>query len=291
MFDLRYHVASLAAVFLALTIGIMVGVGISGSGLVEESERRTLNRQIERLQSDLDAERNRSREQEAAGAFLGQGYDAVMRGRLSGKAVAIVSVGSLAPELQSAIERTLRDADGTIARVRALAVPIRRDTLLAAVSAAPDPATYAGDPALLELGRDLGRELVAGGETPLWDAVAEDLVRQRQGGNTRAVDAVVVARSARPQRGNTARFLTGLYEGLQGRVPVVGVETRTASPSAIGVFRRARFSSVDAVETAAGRVALAVLLSGAESGHYGLRADADAILPPIAPVPSLEEGA
>ena len=290
MFDLRYHVASLAAVFLALTIGIMVGVGISGSGLVEESERRTLNRQIERLQSDLDAERNRSREQEAAGAFLGQGYDAVMRGRLSGKAVAIVSVGSLAPELQSAIERTLRDADGTIARVRALAVPIRRDTLLAAVSAAPDAPRYAGDPALLDLGRDLGRELVAGGETPLWDAVAEDLVRQRQGGNTRTVDAVVIARS-RPQRGDTARFLTGLYEGLQGRVPAVGVETRTASPSAIGVFRRARFSSVDAIETAAGRVALAVLLSGAESGHYGLRADADAILPPIAPVPSLEEGA
>jgi len=290
MFDLRYHVASLAAVFLALTIGIMVGVGISGSGLVEESERRTLNRQIERLQSDLDAERNRSREQEAAGAFLGQGYDAVMRGRLSGKAVAIVSVGSLAPELQSAIERTLRDADGTIARVRALAVPIQRDTLLATVSAAPDVPRYAGETGLLDLGRDLGRELVAGGETPLWDAVAEDLVRQRQGGNTRAVDAVVIARS-RPQRGDTARFLTGLYEGLQGRVPAVGVETRTASPSAIGVYRRARFSSVDAAETAAGRVALAVLLSGAESGHYGLRADADAILPPIAPVPSPEEGA
>ena len=35
MFDLRYHVASLAAVFLALIIGILVGVGISGRGLVD----------------------------------------------------------------------------------------------------------------------------------------------------------------------------------------------------------------------------------------------------------------
>ena len=33
MFDLRYHVASLAAVFLALIIGILVGVGISDRGL------------------------------------------------------------------------------------------------------------------------------------------------------------------------------------------------------------------------------------------------------------------
>ena len=35
MFDLRYHVASLAAVFVALIIGILVGVGISDRGLVD----------------------------------------------------------------------------------------------------------------------------------------------------------------------------------------------------------------------------------------------------------------
>ncbi|MGH3116966.1 MAG: copper transporter, partial [Gaiellales bacterium] len=28
MFDIRYHVASLAAVFIALVIGILVGVGL-----------------------------------------------------------------------------------------------------------------------------------------------------------------------------------------------------------------------------------------------------------------------
>jgi hypothetical protein len=39
LFDFRYHVASLAAVFLALVLGILVGVGISGRGLVDNSER------------------------------------------------------------------------------------------------------------------------------------------------------------------------------------------------------------------------------------------------------------
>ena len=33
MFDLRYHVASLAAVFVALIVGILVGVGLAGSGV------------------------------------------------------------------------------------------------------------------------------------------------------------------------------------------------------------------------------------------------------------------
>ena len=47
MFDLRYHVASLAAVFLALVIGILVGVGISSGGFVQKGERRILNDKID----------------------------------------------------------------------------------------------------------------------------------------------------------------------------------------------------------------------------------------------------
>ena len=39
MFDLRYHVASLAAVFLMLVVGILIGVGISGRGFVDDAER------------------------------------------------------------------------------------------------------------------------------------------------------------------------------------------------------------------------------------------------------------
>jgi len=38
MFDLRYHVASLAAVFVALLIGILVGVAMSGK--VDDAEKQ-----------------------------------------------------------------------------------------------------------------------------------------------------------------------------------------------------------------------------------------------------------
>ena len=42
MFDLRYHVASLTAVFVALVIGILVGIGLSGKGFVNDAERANL---------------------------------------------------------------------------------------------------------------------------------------------------------------------------------------------------------------------------------------------------------
>ena len=49
MFDLRYHVASLAAVFLALIIGILVGVGISREGLRRGQRAAALQRADRRL--------------------------------------------------------------------------------------------------------------------------------------------------------------------------------------------------------------------------------------------------
>ena len=51
MLDLRYHVASLSAVFIALIVGILVGVGISGRGFVDKSERRNFESRIAALQS------------------------------------------------------------------------------------------------------------------------------------------------------------------------------------------------------------------------------------------------
>ena len=57
MFGLRYHVASLAAVFVALAVGILLGVAVSGkvTDAGEAAELQNLQDRNERLQQDLDA--------------------------------------------------------------------------------------------------------------------------------------------------------------------------------------------------------------------------------------------
>ena len=60
MFDLRYHVASLTAVFVALVIGILVGVGLSGKGFVNDAERTNLNNQIADLRTSATPRGRRS---------------------------------------------------------------------------------------------------------------------------------------------------------------------------------------------------------------------------------------
>ncbi|MFN2467685.1 MAG: copper transporter [Gaiellaceae bacterium] len=285
MFDFRYHVASLAAVFLALIIGILVGVAISDPGLADRAllERREL--EIARLHEELDSASEGSKQQDAAVQFVEEAYDAVMKERLSGREIAVVFVGSVDDGLNSEVETALADAGAAVLRLRALTVPIREDALQASLRSQAALAGYVGDDHLSDLGRDLGRELVDGGETPLWNALGDELLEERRGRSQQEANAVVVVRSARPQGAGTARFLRGFYAGLRGSVPVVGVEASTAERSAIPVYRRAEFSSVDSIDTRVGKVALAVLLAGGARGQYGLKEQtADAPIPPIEPV-------
>jgi len=295
MFDLRYHVASLAAVFLALLIGILVGVGISSGGFVKESERRILNDRIEELESRLDAARLRtgdlSRAQRAATTYVEESYPLLMFERLAGRRVALVFVGPVDAEVRDLVERTLVDAGaGATLRMRAVRVPIELGALDSMLDGRPALARYARPDAARELGRRLAQELIRGGKAPVWRLLAPQLVAERSGNEERPADAVVVVRSVPPQQGATSRLLRGFYEGLAASgVPAVGVETSRAGPTAVEAFDKANMSSVDFVDTHAGRLALALLLAGARPGSYGLKSTAtDGVLPPIVPAASGE---
>jgi hypothetical protein len=87
-------------------------------------------------------------------------------------------------------------------------------------------------------------------------------------------------------------LVTGLFSGFGGSgVPVVGVELRGTFPSAVKTYKHFDISSVDDLDLAVGRVALAVLLSPEGiSGHYGLQDVDDAILPQIPPVATVTTG-
>jgi hypothetical protein len=139
---------------------------------------------------------------------------------------------------------------------------------------------YVGNDKLESLGNALGTEFTTGGQTPLWKALGRQLITERTGNARLPIDGVVVVRTAKPQQGDTMRFLRGLYSGLATTgIPVVGVENSNTKLSAVKVFHARGFSAVDDMDEMTGRAALALLLAGAQSGTYGTGDDADAILP------------
>jgi hypothetical protein len=292
VFDLRYHVASLAAVFLMLVVGILIGVGISGRGFVDDAERDRLNGKIAQLEDELDAAvadvDDSERRQQAAQEFVEGAYPVLAEDRLSGTSLAVIVLGSVDQRSLEFVQAAIDDAGGRIGRMRAVTMPLRLESVEATLGSREELAGYVGEEQLGNLGRDLGRELVTGGETPLWDALESEIVEQRTGEFAQPVDGVVVIRSAEPQAGPTSRFLAGMYQGLGSTgEPAVGVEPTRVEQSAIPVFQRFRLSTVDGVDTELGQLALILLLGGADPGDYGIRDTAeDGILPPIEPLPA-----
>jgi hypothetical protein len=296
VFDLRYHVASLAAVFFALIIGILVGVALASHGL-GDTERDRLQEDLRRAQArgdraeaDLDALEKTSA---ADRAYVEKSYRVVVANRLQGARIAVLYVGSVDDDVQKAITDALRDASGTQLRVRAVKVPINPAALEQRLANRPFLAAYAADDQLDELGHAMGQEFAAGTETPLWNALESLIVEQKDGSPQRPADGVIVVRTVPAQIGATAVFLQGLYSGMKDvGVPAVGVEVADGDGTAIKAFKKAGLSTVDDIDTAVGKLALVILLSEpAVTGDYGTKTTADdGPLPNVVPVQTTTGG-
>jgi hypothetical protein len=296
MFDFRYHVASLAAVFFALVIGILVGVALASHGL-GNTERKRLEEDLRRAENQADVLRTQVETvmsgAAADRAFVEGTYKSVMAGRLKGKKIAVLFIGSSESVRRSAIATALADAGaGSPLRIRFVKVPVDPDLLAKRLANKPLLASYAGPDQLKNLGHDLGQEFVAGTDTPLWSALQNVIVEEKIGPAKPPADGVVIVRSVTPQTGPTALFLRGLYAGLADvGVPAIGVERTNDAGSAIKAFQRAGFSTVDDIETPSGKLALVALLADPLlTGSYGTKKTAQAPLPPISPLPATAGG-
>jgi hypothetical protein len=296
MFDFRYHVASLAAVFFSLVIGILVGVALASHGL-GNTERKRLEEDLRRADSQADVLRTQvaTLMNDGAGdrAFVEGTYKSVMANRLKGRKVAVLFIGSSEKTRRTDITQALADASaGTPLRMRFVKVPVDPEALAKKLAKKPLLASYSAPDQLKNLGHDLGQEFVVGSDTPLWTALQGLIVEEKAGPSRPPADGVVIVRTTTPQTGPTALFLTGLYAGLADvGVPVIGVERTNDPGSALKAFQRAGFSTVDDIDTRIGKLALVALLADPSStGAFGSKKTAQAQLPPISPLPAAAGG-
>src|SRR5918992_973455 len=121
--DLRYHLISLISVFLALAIGILLGVAMADRGVVSnrvQAEIASIEQQLDRQQREIDKRDDQIAEQEA---MLGGMSEAMISESLEGRDVALVAGPYADTDVSGAVQSDLSEAGANITTFETLDAP------------------------------------------------------------------------------------------------------------------------------------------------------------------------
>jgi hypothetical protein len=288
LFDFRYHALSLTAVFVALALGLLLGVAIGDSGLVSSADRnlrKSLRADVRRANDRADAA---ARDRDRYKRYADAAYPLLTRDRLSGQSVGLVFIGGSS----SAIDDNVKDAlRGTGAALRSVAVmdePLDlSDAARRAKGTRYETLDANSDKPDLDLVSKFGFRMGVQYATP------GKLLSKERGavfdvfnGKLDTLGGIVIAYNPKkldqPAADVRDSFEQGFVAGLRDtQIPVVGVELKGSDPSHVPWFQDRKVSSVDNVDEVVGRAALVFALLGAQ-GQFGER-DGATLLPDFTP--------
>ncbi|MGE5552765.1 MAG: copper transporter [Betaproteobacteria bacterium] len=290
--DLRYHIASLVAVFLALGLGILIGTAALGervlirqqSRLIEQLENDVTRLGNERrdLQRELLAERAALRQ---ADRFGRAALPLLVADRLYGKQVAIIRLNPTTESKSGVDDLTalLRRAGAEVAATLTfLEDPAGMDASRRAGVAKILGIDPAGENLTVETLRGLARELARGAPTLLTSYLVDAQVVSVAGGTKAPAQiAVIVGGAAVESRVESVRTLDlPLIDALRGvGLTVAMVETTDVTVSLMKSYRGKGILTVDNVDTPAGQAALVLGLAMGKTGNYGVKETARQFLP------------
>ncbi len=277
-YSARYHVASLAAVFLALAVGLLLGAGFGDEVIrgtaenLEESLRGDLEEaeaQIESLEGELDRTLG----------FAEAVYPALAGDTLSGRGIAVVALGERPDELRDDIIEALEPTGAEVSQFAVVREPPDARALRELLPRRRSQGSAQEREA--EAARSAGKALVDGRR--FFEAAQEPLLSAFSG-EVAPVQGVVVVRDQPDAVADdpeaTEAFEASFIEGMvAGGVPVVGVERTDADPSSIEFFDEQGLTTVNHIELTAGAVAMVHALRGAQ-GSFGVGEGAE-LLPPL----------
>jgi hypothetical protein len=272
---------SLGAVFLALGIGVLLGVALGENGIVSGASK-----DLEKsLRGDLDNARSRNadlrRELAIRDDYEQQAYEPLVKDLMPGWRVGIVAMGQLPGSYSSDVTDAIEPAGATVDSVSVVKAPLpvgplasaMKGTKLARLDRSPDQ--------LERFGERLGRQLVSGGSLP--ERLRHDVFSTSRG-EYRGLDGIVYVRDREGLEGADKqaqdRFEAGLLAGIQdAKAALVGVEHTGTDPSQVGFFADHDLASVDDLDLPPGRTAVVWLFADGAAGKYGVKGSAERLLP------------
>lgn len=294
MIDYRYHLTALVAVFLALGLGMLIGITLIGSPSPESQMRELLSlqqnfedirKQHDALRDETDDLKTRLKRSDAVFRDILPVYAGR---RLSGDSVAIILTGEIEDTaFLPALVDTLKQAGADIVNTTRLSDdwlptdPADRGRVLNALGVVDQDARDA------EVAAAVGRAIGNGRAVALLSAARAASGLRLEGDYARSADGVLLITGTRTEERRMAARVAltpeaGLLAGL-GETPARIVLTETAGPetlTTIPYWMRDVKATVDNIDMASGQYSAVWTLAG-RNGRFGLKNAAERPIPKL----------
>ncbi|HEX9824482.1 MAG TPA: copper transporter [Actinomycetota bacterium] len=297
MISFRFHLVSIVAVFLALGLGVLTGTTVLNGGIVTQLENRT-----DQLATEADELRRRVGQLEVEigewEEFGGAALDPLAAGRLVGVSAVVVTQEATDPRTLDRVREAMEVAGAEVAmelRVEGrMGLESEEDR-----AALDDVLGIVGSPEpTVEAAQELADRLSFGtaGTDVIDDLEGAGFLSRDgslEGPGERAIEdplIVVVAGASAAPLVEPSAFLIPFVERLEANGDeVVAAEMQRSAYPFVTLLRSRdaaqRMVTVDDADRLYGAVALVLaaedLLGTGQAGHYGVKAGAAGLLPPL----------
>jgi len=286
MYNLRYHIASLVAVFIALAVGLLLGTVVAERGMLEDQGvslvqgLQTRFDEISAENDELEAGLERDR------AFASDAVGPLTDGRLTGQRIAIVGPAGGSDAMAAA--REIAQSAGAEVMTVTFATPalgmdkVEPEGLAGLLQQQGLEIAPAGPELLEQVAELLSSEWRGDGERALTEyLVTNALVSLESAVGTGTIDAIVITGGDEGPCDSLGLQLAKRFADAGGRA--VGADLALVEGGAAATCAEEDVSAVDHLATPQGRYSLVAVLAGLAEGYYGSGDGADAYYAPIAP--------
>ncbi len=286
--DIRYHIASLAAVFLALALGILIGTSMISSDAINEQQKKMIEglekefavlREENKVNADalMQAQEVIANQQK----FNERVLPLLVSGKLEGRKIAVIDVNY--NKEHDGLLSALRSAGADIQSVTVVNLGLLKDSSLSKQTAGmlgkdnSNPDEY-----LANLAKLLGETVTTGAHSDLIVFLDDTEIASVTGIYGHPLQDVILIGGSHNKDENYAKiFDLNLIRSLQkAGCTVYGTEDSDVEISYMRHYQNARLTTVDNIDTAHGQLALIQAMNG-YPGHYGIKETAESFLPPL----------
>lgn len=290
MIDIRYHIASIVAVFLALALGILIGSIIVGDNLIVEQQKKMISRLEQHFYDLRESEAVLNSENQRLNRIISnyENYSqtlmpVLVKGRLAGNQLGVIISGD--NELPAGMINALSAAGAAIVSKTVVLSgldlqdeEVRRKAIeFYGLEEEPD-----NDILRQHIARSVALVLQNNGDTATVEFLQNNKLIKFSGANKTPLAGIIILGGANDYGCCFVdSFDSSLIDEFSSQgIKVYGIEQYQAVYSYMEDYNKKNISTIDNVELSLGQISLVFAMAG-EPGNYGMKATAKKLMPTL----------